>query len=93
MIVLDEPNAALDADGSQALNAAIKTFKTQGKIVIIMTHRPMAISECDMLLYIENGRQQAFGPRDEILSSIVKNVKVSNKLWVIKKHSYFILFN
>ncbi len=75
MIILDEPNAALDADGSQALNAAIKTFKEQGKIVIIMTHRPMAISECDKLLYIENGRQQAFGPRDEVLGSIVKNAK------------------
>jgi len=75
MIILDEPNAALDADGSKALNEAIKTFKKQGKIVIIMTHRPMAISECDKLLYISDGRQQAFGPRDEILQSIVKNAK------------------
>ena len=75
MIVLDEPNAALDADGSLALNVAISRFKQQGKIVIIMTHRPMAISECDMLLYIEDGRQKAFGPRDEILSSIIKNAK------------------
>ncbi|WP_193222080.1 type I secretion system permease/ATPase [Amylibacter sp. SFDW26] len=80
MIVLDEPNAALDADGSQALNAAIKTFKKQGKIVIIMTHRPMAISECDMLLYVDGGNQKAFGTRDEVLSSVVKNAKDVTKV-------------
>lgn len=75
MLILDEPNAALDADGSQALNAAIRTFKEQGKITIIMTHRPVAISECDKLLYLEQGRQQAYGPRDAVLKEIVKNAK------------------
>ena len=73
LLILDEPNAALDAEGSQALNEAVKRFKSQGKAVIIMTHRPMAISECDKLLYLDNGRQQAYGPRDEVLQSIVKN--------------------
>ncbi len=75
LLILDEPNAALDADGSQALNAAIRSFKEQGKIVILMTHRPMAISECDHLLYLEDGRQHAYGPRDKVLNSIVQNAK------------------
>lgn len=75
LLILDEPNAALDTDGSQALNAAIRTFKEQGKIVILMTHRPMAISECDHLLYLEDGRQHAYGPRDKVLNSIVQNAK------------------
>ncbi len=75
LLILDEPNAALDADGSDALNAAVRGFKAQGKIVIIMTHRPNAISECDQLLYLEAGRQQAYGPRDQVLNAIVKNAK------------------
>ena len=79
LLILDEPNAALDADGSQALNAAVRRFKEQGKIIIIMTHRPMAISECDHLLYLENGRQQAYGPRDKVLSSIVQNAEDVSK--------------
>jgi len=62
LLILDEPNAALDADGSEALNAAVRGLKQQGKIVIIMTHRPNAISECDHLLYLDAGRQQAYGP-------------------------------
>jgi ATP-binding cassette, subfamily C, type I secretion system permease/ATPase len=75
LLILDEPNAALDADGSNALNAAVRRFKQQGKSVIIMTHRPTAISECDHLLYLENGRQHTYGPRDDVLKSIVKNAK------------------
>jgi ATP-binding cassette subfamily C protein len=75
LLILDEPNAALDADGSQALNATVRRFKNDGKAIIIMTHRPAAISECDYILYLEGGRQQAYGPRDEVLSSIVKNAK------------------
>jgi ATP-binding cassette subfamily C protein len=79
LLILDEPNAALDADGSHALNLAVRRFKEQGKIVILMTHRPLAISECDQLLYLDGGRQQAYGPRDKVLSAIVKNAKDVNQ--------------
>lgn len=80
LLILDEPNAALDADGSQALNAAINALKKQGKIVILMTHRPMAMSECDHLLYLEDGRQHAYGPRDKVLNSIVQNAKEISRI-------------
>ena len=73
MLVLDEPNSNLDNDGSQALNAAIRAFKEEGRIVLIMAHRPAAIQECDLLLIIENGTRRAFGPKDEVLQSMVKN--------------------
>ena len=73
MLVLDEPNSNLDNDGSQALNAAIRAFKEEGKIVLIMAHRPAAIQECDLLLIIENGTRRAFGPKDDVLKEMVKN--------------------
>jgi len=73
VLVLDEPNSNLDNDGSQALNAAIKIAKSEGKIVFIMAHRPAAIQECDVLLVIENGARKAFGPKDEVLREMVKN--------------------
>ncbi|PCH99018.1 MAG: type I secretion system permease/ATPase [Rhodobacteraceae bacterium] len=78
LLVLDEPNAALDSEGSIALNLAIKKLKAQGHAVVLMTHRPTAIQECDKLLYIDAGRQQAYGPRDDVLKSIVKNAKDVN---------------
>jgi ATP-binding cassette subfamily C protein len=75
LLILDEPNSALDADGSNALNATVREFKTSGRSVIIMTHRPTAIAECDLLMVLENGIATAFGPRDEIINTVLRNVK------------------
>ena len=73
LLVLDEPNSALDSEGTEALNAAVRTMKSEGRSVVIMTHRPMAISECDSLLVLEAGSVKALGPRDDILKSMMKN--------------------
>jgi len=73
LLVLDEPNSNLDADGSSALNEAIRSHKAEGGAVMIMAHRPAAIQECDDLLVLDNGQQTAFGPRDEVLRKVVRN--------------------
>ncbi len=73
ILVLDEPNSNLDNEGSQALNAAIKSTKAAGNSVLIMAHRPAAIQECDLLLVLEHGQTRAFGPRDEVLAKTVQN--------------------
>ncbi|MEL7124674.1 MAG: type I secretion system permease/ATPase [Pseudomonadota bacterium] len=73
ILVLDEPNSNLDNIGTQALNQAIRQLKSEGRSVIIMAHRPAAIQECDLLLVIENGMRTAFGPKEEVLRSTVKN--------------------
>ncbi|MEH6773992.1 MAG: type I secretion system permease/ATPase [Cereibacter changlensis] len=72
-LVLDEPNAHLDSEGSLALNRAIRAVKASGGAVLIMAHRPAAIQECDLLLVLEEGRQRAFGPRDQVLRDRVRN--------------------
>ena len=36
-------------------------------IVIIVSHRPSGIATCDKLLILQNGTQQAFGPREEVM--------------------------
>jgi PrtD family type I secretion system ABC transporter len=73
IVVLDEPNSNLDAIGTDALNAAIRTIKLRKGAVIVMAHRPAAIRECDLLLVLENGTPTAFGPRDEVLRKTVQN--------------------
>jgi ATP-binding cassette subfamily C protein len=73
ILVLDEPNANLDNDGSVALNQAIRGMKDDGRSVLIMAHRPAAIQECDLLLVLEEGQRRAFGPRDTVLREMVKN--------------------
>ncbi|MET0558201.1 MAG: type I secretion system permease/ATPase [Solirubrobacterales bacterium] len=73
LIVLDEPNSNLDGEGGEALMNAIRQLKADGRIVVIMAHRPAAISECDLLLVVADGAVQAFGPRDEVLREQVRN--------------------
>ena len=67
LIVLDEPNSNLDADGDAALQAAIEGAKARGAIVVMIAHRPSALVACDKVLVLANGVQQAFGPRDEVI--------------------------
>ena len=73
LLVLDEPNSNLDNEGSEAVNAAIRRMKAEGKAALIMAHRPAAIQECDLLLMLEGGARRAFGPKEEVLRSLVQN--------------------
>ncbi|RED11944.1 type I secretion system permease/ATPase [Pontivivens insulae] len=73
ILVLDEPNANLDVEGSNALNAAVEQMKKNGGSVIIMAHRPAAIARCEMLLLLDQGQVKDFGPRDDVLKKNLKN--------------------
>ena len=75
LLVLDEPNSALDGEGSEALNRAVRDFKRADRAVVIMTHRPAAIAECDRLLVLEQGRVKADGPRDEVMQAMLRNAE------------------
>ncbi len=74
VLILDEPNSMLDAEGSDALNRTVREFKVSGRSAIVMTHRPAAIAECDLLMVLENGMATAFGPRDEVMQKKLENV-------------------
>lgn len=72
LVVLDEPNANLDAEGEQAVTHAIRNVRDRGGIVVVIAHRPSAISAVDLLLVMRNGAPVAFGPRDEVLAKTVQ---------------------
>jgi ATP-binding cassette subfamily C protein len=67
LVVLDEPNANLDADGDAALSHAISGIRAHGSVVIVIAHRPSALAAVDKVLVLANGQVQAFGPRDDVL--------------------------
>jgi ATP-binding cassette subfamily C protein len=73
VLVLDEPNSDLDDAGSRALNLAIRAIKSRGASVIIMTHRPSAIVECDLILRLKAGQAAAFGPKEDVLRRTTQN--------------------
>lgn len=72
LVVLDEPNANLDAEGEQALLRALAELKAQGVTVVIVAHRPSLLSGVDKLLVLREGAVEAFGPRSEIMPRMVR---------------------
>ncbi|MFN3481934.1 MAG: type I secretion system permease/ATPase [Rhabdaerophilum calidifontis] len=67
LVVLDEPNSNLDAEGDEALAKAILGVRARGGIVIVVAHRMAALGAVDQVLVLARGSQQAFGPTDEVL--------------------------
>jgi ATP-binding cassette subfamily C protein PrsD len=72
LVVLDEPNSHLDSEGDEALTRAILGVRERRGIVVVVAHRPSAIAGVDQLLVMNQGRAQAFGPKDEILSKVLQ---------------------
>ena len=72
LVVLDEPNSNLDSEGEEALTAAILSVRARGGIVIVIAHRASVLGSVDHVLVLNQGRQQAFGPRDEVLRSVLR---------------------
>jgi len=72
LVVLDEPNANLDAEGELALVAAIEALRRRGSIVVMVSHRPDAIAALNIALILYEGRMIAFGPREEIFARVAR---------------------
>lgn len=69
LVVLDEPNSNLDAEGEQALTQAILATRLRGGVVIVVAHRPSALVALNHVLVLNRGRIQSFGERDEVLGT------------------------
>lgn len=70
LIILDEPNAALDDAGLSALISAINTLKKQGKAIVLITHHKPLLSVTDKLLLLAGGRMQLFGPAEKVIETL-----------------------
>ena len=73
LVVLDEPNANLAAEGEAAVSSAIKGVRDRGGIAIVIAHRPSAVTQVNLIMVMQQGNVVAFGPRDEVLAKTVRN--------------------
>ncbi|ORE96285.1 type I secretion system ATPase [Stappia sp. 22II-S9-Z10] len=74
LVVLDEPNSNLDAEGDEALRTAVLAVRQRGGIAIVIAHRPSAVASCGHLMMLADGRVKDFGTRDEVLSRVTRPV-------------------
>jgi ATP-binding cassette subfamily C protein EexD len=70
-MVLDEPNSNLDDQGEKELVEALKRIKANGCTVVVITHRTMVLQCVDKILVMKEGAAVGFGPRDQVLASLM----------------------
>lgn len=75
-IVLDEPNASLDAEGEDALLKAIEGMKAKGSTIVVIAHKPGIFRSADKLLVLREGRIDLFGPKDQVMARLMKPTEV-----------------
>lgn len=75
LVVLDEPNSNLDAEGDNALTQAILGVRKRGGVAVVIAHRPSALLGVDHVLAMANGQIQAFGPKDEVMRKVLDSQK------------------
>ncbi|WP_427927923.1 type I secretion system permease/ATPase [Agrobacterium cavarae] len=72
LVVLDEPNSNLDADGEAAVTAAILSVRARGGIAIVIAHRPSALAGVDHVMMVKDGQMQLFGRKEDVINSILQ---------------------
>jgi ATP-binding cassette subfamily C protein len=66
LVVMDEPNSHLDAEGEGLLIEALSALKKAGITTIVVAHRTGILSDADKLLVLDDGRLRVFGSREEM---------------------------
>ncbi len=74
VLILDEPNAHLDAQGEAALVQALQNLKADGVTLIVTAHRTGVLAAVDKLMVLQEGRVEAYGPRDEVIKHLNRPV-------------------
>ena len=70
-VILDEPNASLDADGEAALLSSIQQLRQDGSTVVLITHKTNILAIVDKMIVLSHGQVAGFGSRDEMLAKLL----------------------
>jgi ATP-binding cassette subfamily C protein len=70
LLILDEPNAALDADGEAALERAIEAARAGGAAVMLIAHRGTLLAKADTMLVLSEGSVVRHGPAGEVMTML-----------------------
>lgn len=77
LVVLDEPNSNLDANGDLALTVAIESIRTRGGIAIVVTHRPAGLAAVNKVAFLQDRQLKLFGPKDEVMAALSRPHEVT----------------
>lgn len=70
IVLLDEPNSALDSAGEQQLVETLRDLKARGAAVMVVAHRTGILAAVDRVIVMANGRIELDGPRDQVMARL-----------------------
>lgn len=70
LLLLDEPDAHLDAEGEAALLCAVGGVRARGGAVVLVTHRRGLLEAADQLLVLRDGLIDRQGARGTVLAEL-----------------------
>ena len=73
LVILDEPDASLDARGEAALAEALQTLRSESASVILIGHSLRLCRHADFVLVLDGGRMAAYGSRERILAPMARS--------------------
>ncbi|MGJ7496805.1 type I secretion system permease/ATPase [Variovorax sp. RT4R15] len=79
LVVLDEPNSQLDAEGEAALERCLHAMRQHGSTVVVVTHRPHLIALATHVLVLRQGTVEQFGPREQVRQWMVQRNQLALK--------------
>jgi ATP-binding cassette subfamily C protein len=71
LLILDEPNAFLDAEGEEALMRSIDDALMRKRSVMLIAHRRAVLDKADRLLVLEGGQPRLLGPASDVAARLV----------------------
>jgi PrtD family type I secretion system ABC transporter len=70
ILIMDEPNASLDAIGEEALVLAIQQLRERGATVFVAAHRQSILATASSLLFLIDGVVKLFGPTADVMEQL-----------------------
>lgn len=72
ILVLDEPNAHLDAAGEERLMETLATLKKRGVTLVLSAQRPRLLEAVDRILVLRGGMPELLGERAAMLARLMR---------------------
>jgi ATP-binding cassette, subfamily C, bacterial LapB len=69
ILLLDEPSSAMDHQSEETLKARLRRF-SDGKSLVLVTHRSSLLEMVDRLIVIDNGQIMADGPKAQVVEAL-----------------------
>lgn len=69
VLVLDEPNSALDENGEVVFHQALHRANKEGCTVIVVTQRPAVLKHVNKVMLLCDGRVTAYGDKEGVMGS------------------------